>query len=592
MFRKLPIFWQIFASFLVLTVVIGGLVTGISMRARRATAEAMPKREAFNEWRISVLSLLSEIREYPYSLEKDETKESVEEFTRAGELSRRRLEIAFGGQTDLLRRMNDLSEQLGKTINDTFSLIDNLPAGAGASPEVLEQFEQLEKLDRQFMSEETKAVAALDAEIKESQQMQTYGDILVVVLLFLLAPLLSVAAAKAVASPIRRLSQAVEELSRTGDLHRSTELISTTLTAGHAQADGAQSQARNEVRALADSLSRLIHAEQDLAAIAEEIARGNLAVTVKPRSEKDSLGNALASMVDKLSEVIGEVRTAADGLSSAAGQVSASSASLSQGTNEQAASVEETTSSLEEMSASITQNAENGRQMEQMAKKGARDAEESGLAVNESVGAMKSIAEKISIVQEIASQTNLLALNAAIEAARAGEHGRGFAVVATEVRKLAERSQTAAKEIGGLAGASVAVAERAGSLIGELVPAIRKTADLVQEVAAASAEQSGGVGQMNRAMSQIDQVTQRNASAAEELSSTAEELASQAESFQQLMSFFRVKGSDAFSRPSRPAAVVARMSIAPHVTTVRPAIVHAESARGDARGADGDFQRF
>ncbi len=156
---------------------------------------------------------------------------------------------------------------------------------------------------------------------------------------------------------------------------------------------------------------------------------------------------------------------------------------MSQGTSEQAASVEETTSSLEEMSASINQNAENSKLMEQMSSKGAADAESSGQVVNQTVSAMKPIAEKISFIEEIAYQTNLLALNAAIEAARAGEHGKGFAVVASEVRKLAERSQGSAKEIGGLASASVQVAERSGKLLDELVPAIRKTAEMVQEVA-------------------------------------------------------------------------------------------------------------
>jgi methyl-accepting chemotaxis protein len=235
--------------------------------------------------------------------------------------------------------------------------------------------------------------------------------------------------------------------------------------------------------------------------------------------------------------------------------VSSSSQSLSQGTSEQAASVEETTASLEQMNASITQNAENSRQMETMAGKGVRDAEEGSRVVSETVDAMKTIAEKIVIIEEIAYQTNLLALNAAIEAARAGDYGKGFAVVATEVRKLAERSQTSAQEISSLAAGSVKVAERSGKLIAELVPSIRKTAELVQEVAAASAEQATGVSQMNRAMMQVDTVTQRNASASEELSSTAEEMNAQAEALTQLMAFFLLK--DENGRKQRRAAPAA-----------------------------------
>jgi methyl-accepting chemotaxis protein len=289
-------------------------------------------------------------------------------------------------------------------------------------------------------------------------------------------------------------------------------------------------------------------------AVADRIAEGDLTVHIATEAQ-DETGRLLAAlqrMVQKLAQVIGEVREGASALASASSQVSASSQSLSQGTSEQASSVEETTSSLEQMTASITQNRNHGRQMEQMAVQGARDAEEGGRAVKETVEAMGSIAEKISIIEEIAYQTNLLALNAAIEAARAGEHGKGFAVVATEVRKLAERSRTAAKEISGLATGSVKVATRSGQLLEELVPAIRKTADLVQEVVAASAEQTGGVTQMNKAMQHVDQVTQRNASASEELASTAEELSSQAEALSQLVSFFRV--AEGHERAWRPVS--------------------------------------
>ncbi len=278
--------------------------------------------------------------------------------------------------------------------------------------------------------------------------------------------------------------------------------------------------------------------------VANRIAEGDMTVrfSADAKDETGRMLRALKAMVERLGHVIGEVREGAGGVSSAAQQVSASAQTMSQGTTEQAASVEETSASLEQMNSSITQNTENSRQMETMALKGAKEAQESGEAVDETVKAMRSIAEKISIIEEIAYQTNLLALNAAIEAARAGEHGKGFAVVATEVRKLAERSQTAAKEIGGLASSSVQVAERAGTLLVELVPSITKTADLVQEVTAASTEQSGGVEQINQSMTQVDSVTQRNASAAEELSSTAEEMASQADTLSELISFFTLNG--------------------------------------------------
>ncbi len=319
---------------------------------------------------------------------------------------------------------------------------------------------------------------------------------------------------------------------------------------------------------------------------AQRVAQGDLTVrvSVTSRDETGTLLESLATMVGRLRDVISEVRANAEGLSSASGQIAATSQTLSQGTAEQAAGVEETTASLEEMSASLSQNAENSRAMEQMALKGAKDAEDSGRAAAQAAEAMKAIAEKISIIEEIAYQTNLLALNAAIEAARAGEHGRGFAVVAAEVRKLAERSQLASRDVRALAGSSVDVSARSGMLLGELVPSIRRTADLVQEVSAATKEQASGVSQINSAMGQLDRVTQQNAAAAQELAATSEQMATSADGLRRLVSYFhlddraegRSRDREEPARTGTPGRAEAKPQPAPETRPAPAPVAHGD----------------
>jgi len=304
---------------------------------------------------------------------------------------------------------------------------------------------------------------------------------------------------------------------------------------------------------LSEGVNKLMSATEanlgEVSHVLGEVAEGNL--TRRIEGEFDGIFGQLQAdvnkMIGQLVETISDVNAAAQQLNSAAGQVSTTSQSLSQAASTQAAGVEETTASLQEMASSIRQNSESASVTDGMATKAAKEAVEGGDAVGKTVVAMKQIATKISIIDDIAYQTNLLALNAAIEAARAGEHGKGFAVVAAEVRKLAERSQVAAQEIGELAGSSVQMAERAGALLTQMVPSIHKTSELVQEIAAASGEQAGSVNQITTAMGHLNSSTQQNASASEELSATAQEMSAQAGQLQEMMRFFRIEGTSSGS---------------------------------------------
>ena len=309
-----------------------------------------------------------------------------------------------------------------------------------------------------------------------------------------------------------------------------------------------------EFNAIKLNLNALIGAMNEIASGAEQIAKGDLTVVLRERSPEDKLMQALTSMVSGLTQTVSEIRTIASEVAAASQSISTASMQVSKGASSQAAAAEEASSSMEEMVSNIKQNADNAQQTDKIANKSAKDAQESGKSVLEAVAAMKEIANKISIIEEIARQTNLLALNAAIEAARAGEHGKGFAVVAAEVRKLAERSQKAAGEINQLSATTLRVSEKSGEMLDKLVPDIQRTAELVQEISAASKEQDTGAEQINKALQQLEQVIQQNASAAEEMASTTEELTGQSEQLVGALSFFKTGDEEGAARRGRRIA--------------------------------------
>ena len=345
---------------------------------------------------------------------------------------------------------------------------------------------------------------------------------------------------------------------------------------------------------------------QEAVEVSNLMSKGDLTrdITVHSEDEVGQLSQAMLNMLRELRRVVGEVSVASEQVSAGSEELASSAIELSQGATEQASSVEEVSASMEEMTSSIEQNASNAQTTDTMTNKAANDTEKGGEAVAKTVDAMKQIADKILIVEEIARQTNLLALNAAIEAARAGEHGKGFAVVAAEVRKLAARSGTAASEISELSISSVQVAEEAGGLLGQIVPDIQKTAELVQEIASASNEQSEGGDQVNKAIQELDKVIQQNASASEEVASTAEELSGQSEQLQQAIRFFKISGHGG-AMPQRSAPVVkaaytpntrqvqgAAQTVAPPLASATPPSPQNDDGVDIDMDDDSGFERF
>ncbi|MEY3219076.1 MAG: hypothetical protein RIT27_433 [Pseudomonadota bacterium] len=322
-----------------------------------------------------------------------------------------------------------------------------------------------------------------------------------------------------------------------------------------------------------------------------DLANGDLRVNIHNDFPGDlaEIKNALNRTVEKLENIIREVSNTAEQIAGAAEELSATAQGLSIGNNNQASGLEETASAIEQMSATVAQNAQNAAHTNQSALQVAQMAEEGGKAVLDTVSAMNQITKRISIIEDIAYQTNLLALNAAIEAARAGEHGHGFSVVAMEVRRLAERSRTAAEEISTLADSSTKIAEYAGELLKKIVPSVKKTAELVQEISLASTEQNNNISQINQAVQQLDQITQQNASASEELAAASEQLSSQGAQLQKIMGYFKLLETpdDIENNPKNESVLPKHQPVTTRVTHIKIAKKSNPSQR-----SEDDFKRF
>jgi methyl-accepting chemotaxis protein len=454
---------------------------------------------------------------------------------------------------------------------------------------------QMKKALSDINASTNNTLAKLDADTNDQYALSRNILIGTALLILLLSTATAIWIARSISMGLGKVSSLAKAVAL-GDLNQKVEITTN-----------------DEIKDLIETVNAMTDNLRATAGVADKIADGDLTVQAKPLSDRDTLGLALERMVERLRSVVGNALIASDSVSSGSQELSATSEQISQGATEQAAAAEQASASMEEMAANIKQNADNAAQTEKISRQSAKDAELSGEAVNRAVTAMQTIAEKITIVQEIARQTDLLALNAAVEAARAGEHGRGFAVVASEVRKLAERSQVAATEIGAVSSETVRAAQSAGEMLQTLVPNIRRTAELVSEISAACREQDVGASQINEAIQQLDKVTQQNAAASDEMTATSEELSGQAEELQASIAFFRTEATGAGAakpatsarapvRNAPSAKAATKTASAPRKSSNKSSSVAAQQARakgfaldltqGGPDAEDADFKAY